>query len=223
MVNVIWTGDTLAIVWFWQVSNLIYKPYCVSSMPERKLITFDTPRCSGERPLFARFYLISLSTVERQLNKQEGVLSEGLDAGSGERRQMTAAASRWIPAFFHECLTVQTESACAASLRRSVLFTSVVVARSIVLLPIWQQSPQSAPILSNRCRINNGNHIRKATAAGPERWCKTETYNMHKSFLFPFIFLFLTFWYFFVYFPHFFFFWQQHFLSDHCDGLGLSV
>lgn len=99
MVNVIWTGDTLAIVWFWQVSNLIYKPYCVSSMPDRKLITFDTPRCSGKRLLFARFYLISLSTVKRQLNKQEGVLSEGLDAGNGERRQMTVGASRWIPAF----------------------------------------------------------------------------------------------------------------------------
>lgn len=93
MVNVIWTGDTLAIVWFWQVSNLIYMPYCVSSMPERKLITFDTLYvlcCSVELLLFAWFTLISLSTIKQQLNKQEGVFSEGLYAGSVERCQMTA-------------------------------------------------------------------------------------------------------------------------------------
>lgn len=34
MVNVIWTGDTLAIVWFWQVSNPMYIPYCVWAVAE---------------------------------------------------------------------------------------------------------------------------------------------------------------------------------------------
>lgn len=61
----------------------------------------------------------------------------------------------------HESLTVQTDSVCAATHCSFFLFTSVVDARSIVLLPIWQKSWESVPILSNRCWINNGNHIRK--------------------------------------------------------------
>lgn len=36
MVNVIWTGDTLAIVWFWQVSNLKHTPFCVCVCLTRK-------------------------------------------------------------------------------------------------------------------------------------------------------------------------------------------
>lgn len=36
------TGDTLAIVWFWQVSNLMYIPYCLSAVAETILITFHT-------------------------------------------------------------------------------------------------------------------------------------------------------------------------------------
>lgn len=51
-----------------------------------KLLTFDT--CSVL--LFVRLTLISLSTIKRQLNKQESVFSEGLDTGSVERCQMTA-------------------------------------------------------------------------------------------------------------------------------------
>lgn len=91
MVNVIWTGDTLAIVWFWQVSNLMYIPYCVSSMAERKLIIFDAyMRRSGELLLFVQFNSVSLSTIKQQLNKQEGVLTEELDKGSVESCQMTA-------------------------------------------------------------------------------------------------------------------------------------
>lgn len=93
MVNVIWTRDTLTIVWFWQVSNLMYMPYCVSFMSERKPITFDTLHMlcySSKVPLFVWFNLISLSTIKQQLNQQEGVFSEGLDTGSVERCQMTA-------------------------------------------------------------------------------------------------------------------------------------
>lgn len=79
MVNVIWTGDTLAIVWFWQMSNLIYMPYCVSSMAGRKLITFDTLHvlfCSGDLLLVVPFNWIPLSTVRQQVNKQQGVFSQ---------------------------------------------------------------------------------------------------------------------------------------------------
>ncbi len=71
----------------------MYVPYCVSSMGDRKLITFDTLYvlcCSGKLLLFMRFNLISLSTIKQQLNKQEGVFSEGLDTGSVERCQVTA-------------------------------------------------------------------------------------------------------------------------------------
>lgn len=93
MVNVIRTGDTLAIVWLWLMSNLMYIPYCVYAVAERKLITFDTLCvlfCSGELLLFVQFNLISLSTTKQQLNKQNGVFLEGLDTGSVEQCQITA-------------------------------------------------------------------------------------------------------------------------------------
>lgn len=61
-------------------------------MAEGKFITFDTLYvlyCSGRLLLFVGFSLISLSTVEQQLNKQEGAFSGGLETGSVERCQMT--------------------------------------------------------------------------------------------------------------------------------------
>lgn len=42
MLNVIQTGDTLAIVCFWQVSNLPDMPYCVLAEHEARLIAFDS-------------------------------------------------------------------------------------------------------------------------------------------------------------------------------------
>lgn len=77
MVNVIWTGDTLAIVWFWQVSNLKHTPFCVCAIPERKLIAFDRlcmPCCSDKLLLFAWLNLFSLSAIKQHLNKQGAVL-----------------------------------------------------------------------------------------------------------------------------------------------------
>lgn len=100
------TRDTLAIVWFWQVSNLMYIPYCVSAVAETILITFHT-RCMhicvvlvnhnqsiawinrNQSLLVIQFNLILLSTIKQQLNKQ-GVFSGGLDTGSVEHCQMTA-------------------------------------------------------------------------------------------------------------------------------------
>lgn len=119
MVNVIWTGDTLAIVWFWQVSNLMYMPYCVSSMPERKLITFDTlyVRCCSGDPPFAWFTLVSLSTIKQQLNKQEGVFSDRLDTGSDERCQMRAHHALMNPMFSWMSDCANNVSLCSHTLQ----------------------------------------------------------------------------------------------------------
>lgn len=123
----------------------MYMPYCVSSVADRKLITFDTlcmPRCSGVLLLFVPFNLLSLSTIKQQLTKQEGVFSEGLCTGSVECCQMTAPDFDESPDC-RECLTVQTHIQSRLNVQQHCslfLFTSVVVARSVVLLPIWQQS-----------------------------------------------------------------------------------
>lgn len=64
--------------------------------------------------------------------------------------------------------------------------------RSVVFLPIWQQSCESAPILSNGCWINNENHIRKQ----PQwPWEMERSGNMQyvQAFFFSFLFSFPVF------------------------------
>ena len=70
MVNLIQTGDTLATVWLWQVSNLVRVPNCVSAVARRKLMTLDTLHVLFLSLLFVPFSLIPSSAVKEEQNKQ---------------------------------------------------------------------------------------------------------------------------------------------------------
>lgn len=142
MVNVIWTGDTLAIVWFWQVSNLMHAPFSVPASPERKLITFDTLHmlCCSDKPLlFAGLLLFSMSTIRQQLNKQGAVFSIRLHTDRVKCCQMTRLNSR-----MSHCVNIFDIAASACS-------------------PFFYEysSGTHASQMSNGFCINNQKHTRK--------------------------------------------------------------
>lgn len=155
----------------------MYRPYCVSAVAGRKLITFDKlyVQCCGVTSLlFAQFNLIS--AIEQQLNKQVGVC---VDRSRAELCQKTT------PDYDESgVLAAPAETQTRLNVQHRVKITA-----SSSSLPLLLPSPfsccqygsgaDSRLQLSNRCWINNENHIRKQPQ-WPWRWNQTETCNMYK-------------------------------------------
>lgn len=103
-----------------------------------------------------RCSLCASTTVSLSTNQPWGVCvcSEGLDP-SRPRQNLSLSWMFWL-------FEVQIEYAAMHSSSSSSSFSlPPLLPCLVVLLPIWQQSWESFPISSNRCWINNENHIRK--------------------------------------------------------------
>lgn len=139
---------------------------------------------------------MSPSTIKQQLNKQEGVFSEGLDEGSVERCQMTTADFDESHVLMNAWLCKQTRSVQQHTAASSFSLPLLLLA----LLSRCRYGSRAERRL--RCCPKDPGWIMETTSgsnhSGPERCYETETY-MFKLFLLLFFYTLLWHFFFFLY------------------------
>lgn len=165
---------------------------------------------------------MSLSTIKQQLNKQEGVFSEGLDEGSAERCQMTTADFDEAHVLMNAWLCKQTRSVQQHTAASSFSLPLLLLA----LLSRCRCGSRAERRL--RCCPKDPGWIMETTSgsnhSGPERCYQTETY-MFKLFLLLFFFYTLL-WHFFFFsficFHHLFSNWRSFTLTAAYSSVYMS-